>query len=311
MLKIAHTKPVIASSVEIPERYFNRMLTGIDVIDSMFGGGVMPGSTITCTAAPGTGKTTLFLQVCSALIKVDKRAAYVSGEEDIFMLALACRRLNTQDVKIASQNRLSEILNIISENDFVVIDSCSRIVYDLADADELSDRQKDERKVIEIMSAASLASCTCAIILHMTKAGSHKGANSIQHDVDVNIKIQKSDINPLVREFEVSKNRFGPTGDYSLYMQSTGYDFYTSVADEDSSEEMKDGKGRKRKKSAKERDCDAILAIDKQEFTLEDACAAAAIDEQRAKFLLWQLTNSNALTKSGRGEGSTWTKSFE
>lgn len=45
-----------ASEIEIPDIYFNRLKTGIDCIDAMFGEGILPGSTFTVDAAPGVGK---------------------------------------------------------------------------------------------------------------------------------------------------------------------------------------------------------------------------------------------------------------
>lgn len=45
-----------ANEIEIPDIYFNRLKTGIERIDNMFGEGILPGSTFTVDAAPGVGK---------------------------------------------------------------------------------------------------------------------------------------------------------------------------------------------------------------------------------------------------------------
>jgi predicted ATP-dependent serine protease len=44
------------SQIDIPDRFYNRMATGIKEIDNLFGSGILPGSTFTLTATPGTGK---------------------------------------------------------------------------------------------------------------------------------------------------------------------------------------------------------------------------------------------------------------
>jgi predicted ATP-dependent serine protease len=60
LLNIADTKFVKCSSVVIPQEYFNRMVTGCDEVDLIFGSehlkGLVAGSTITITGTPGAGK---------------------------------------------------------------------------------------------------------------------------------------------------------------------------------------------------------------------------------------------------------------
>ena len=55
-LNIKSNKLQKVSAIDIPDRFFNRMSTGVAELDSLFGGGILPGSTFTLTAAPGTGK---------------------------------------------------------------------------------------------------------------------------------------------------------------------------------------------------------------------------------------------------------------
>lgn len=59
-LNTLETKFAKCSSIEIPDAFYNRMSTGSDEIDLMFGNefykGLMPGSAITITGTPGAGK---------------------------------------------------------------------------------------------------------------------------------------------------------------------------------------------------------------------------------------------------------------
>jgi len=60
LLNTAETKFAKASSIEIPASFYNRILTGCEEIDLMFGSatvkGLMAGSTIAITGTPGAGK---------------------------------------------------------------------------------------------------------------------------------------------------------------------------------------------------------------------------------------------------------------
>jgi predicted ATP-dependent serine protease len=59
-LNTLETKFAKCSSIEIPDAFYNRMSTGNDEIDTMFGTeqfkGFMAGSAITITGTPGAGK---------------------------------------------------------------------------------------------------------------------------------------------------------------------------------------------------------------------------------------------------------------
>ena len=58
----------------------HRFVTGISELDRVLGGGIVKGSVVLLSGDPGIGKSTILLQVCSALQdKLD--ILYVSGEE--------------------------------------------------------------------------------------------------------------------------------------------------------------------------------------------------------------------------------------
>ena len=69
-----------------------RFSTGMTELDRVLGGGAVAGSLVLVGGAPGIGKSTLLLQICSCLC-MRHRVLYVSGEESERQLKLRAERL--------------------------------------------------------------------------------------------------------------------------------------------------------------------------------------------------------------------------
>ena len=296
-----YTQLTRANDIEIPDIYFNRLKTNVDSIDAMFGDGILPGCTFTVDAAPGTGKSTLLLQLCQFYAQ-QYDVAFLSGEENIYMVALRARRLDSGDVAIAMENRLSNILNIIANNDLVIIDSYPSIIYDLDDAEEKSHTEKEQQKLIKIIESANYHKCAVGIILHVTKSGTFKGSTLVQHAVDVNISIRRDEEQPDVRIIDFTKNRIGSADSYEFYFGSNGYDFYKSVQKVEESEEEGSKRGSKRIEQMR-----TIMNMNEPpHITVQRVCTELNIDAQRATYLLWLLVKEGKLEKYGRGDAAVW-----
>ena len=105
-----------------------RIITGIDELDRVTGGGFVQGSAILVGGDPGIGKSTLLLQAAANLAQRGHRVIYVSGEEAIAQVRLRARRLgiDTADVSLASETNVETILATLEQTDradFVVVDS--------------------------------------------------------------------------------------------------------------------------------------------------------------------------------------------
>src|SRR6201999_3852099 len=57
--------------------------TGVDELDRVLGGGVVPGSVTLLAGDPGVGKSTLLLRVVHQWARTGRRALYISGEESL------------------------------------------------------------------------------------------------------------------------------------------------------------------------------------------------------------------------------------
>ena len=70
-----------------------RFPTGMGELDRVLGGGAVKGSLVLVGGAPGIGKSTLMLQICSKLCEFSK-VLYISGEESEHQLKLRAKRLS-------------------------------------------------------------------------------------------------------------------------------------------------------------------------------------------------------------------------
>src|ERR1700733_401858 len=77
-----------------------RAATGIEELDRVLGGGLVPSSAVLVGGDPGIGKSTLLLQVAARLAASGKRVLYVSGEESLDQTRLPARRLGVADSSI-------------------------------------------------------------------------------------------------------------------------------------------------------------------------------------------------------------------
>ena len=66
--------------------------TGVDELDRVLGGGVVPGSVTLLAGEPGVGKSTLLLKVVHHWARVGRRALYVSGEESAGQIRMRAGR---------------------------------------------------------------------------------------------------------------------------------------------------------------------------------------------------------------------------
>ena len=69
-----------------------RFSTGIGELDRVLGGGMVKGSLVLVSGAPGIGKSTLLLQACRALCETNC-VLYVTGEESLAQIKMRADRL--------------------------------------------------------------------------------------------------------------------------------------------------------------------------------------------------------------------------
>ena len=121
-------------NAEPPER----IVLGVDELDRVFGGGIVPSSATLIGGDPGIGKSTLLLQVAARLARNGLKTVYVSGEEATAQIQDRARRLKVADspVQLATETDLRKVLSALksAKPDFVVIDSIQTMWSDSVDS---------------------------------------------------------------------------------------------------------------------------------------------------------------------------------
>lgn len=297
-LNIKSNKLQKVSAIDIPDRFYNRMSTGVAELDGLFGGGILPGSTFTLTAAPGTGKTTFFLQLLENMSKLGYNCGFATGEEDINQIAFTCKRLGVHEVPVCNETSIDEICKLTEELDVLVIDSFPCLTTNKS----LTAHKKEAYMVQRIIDAAERNECVVGIVLHITKSGKYKGSTLIPHAVSANFQLDRDDDDSQIRIFSAQKNRYGCTENLAIGFGSKGFNFKEiSKVDQSSKKDTKADR--------KSEQLDAIMKMsDVNGITQQQVIKQLGVDTGKAYILLKELTNTEQLIKFGRGATAVWKK---
>ena len=290
-----------AGDVEIPEIFSRRFKTNREDLDALFGGsGFLPGMSFTLAAGPGTGKTTLLIQMLELLERSGKKTAYVSGEESVQQLAFTCKRLGVTRVSVANLTNIEDIFDAVEKNrfDIVILDSMPA----LTSRKKLRGRQLEEYLSNYIVTKSKELEVVVGVILHFTKGGTYKGSTLLPHSVDCNIVMTKSKDNPVIREIEVTKNRYGSSGYTAFMMTPTGFTFEKVEQDDDAT----DKNAGKKTKTAQYKDkiMDEIATNGKIDLKTATIILDSSLKAQQA---LRELTLIGTIKKNGRGATAIYT----
>ncbi len=215
---------------EVNEGSFNRVPTGITEFDRILGGGVVDGSMILLGGPPGIGKSTLMLQVSSALLleRQGSKVLYVSGEESSSQVKNRAQRLGI-DGKAADgfyvlcETNLENILESIKKisPDYLVIDSIQTVYRDdLSGAPGTVSQVRD--CAAEFLKLAKATSMSIFLLGHVTKEGDLAGPRVLEHIVDTVLYFE-TEKDEIYRVLRAAKNRFGPTSEIGVFeMTSQG-----------------------------------------------------------------------------------------
>jgi predicted ATP-dependent serine protease len=285
-----------AAEVQIPDIYNRRFLTGKEDLDNMFGGqGFMPNLTFTLAAAPGTGKTSMLLQILELLEHKGKKTAYISGEEGVTQLAFSSKRLGVEKVPLANLTDIDDICDAIVENkfDFVVLDSLPAI----SSRKKMNKKQLEEYVTTKIIQTAKQHEVVIGVILHFCKDGkSYKGSTLLPHSVDCNVMMTRNKEDYNLRDVDITKNRFGSAGQACFEMTSRGFTFEAVEQTEDTNN------GKKTSKS------EAILSILDTPKTLQQICQQTNASGAYLQTIVRQLVQEGKARKEGRGAEATYQK---
>lgn len=202
-----------------------RTRTGIEGVDRVLGGGLVPGSLVLVAGEPGIGKSTLLLQVAAALAAPEAPAVYVTGEESVQQVGLRARRIGAVHggLLLLAETAVEEVLRQLEAPapGFLVVDSVQTMVAEALDGAAGSVAQV--RQVAALFQhLAKTRGVPVVLVGHVTKEGSIAGPKLLEHLVDVVVSLEGEPGHDL-RVLRAAKNRFGPVAELALFsMTGTG-----------------------------------------------------------------------------------------
>ena len=195
-----------------------RFSTGMGELDRVLGGGAVGGSLVLVGGAPGIGKSTLLLQICSCLCQ-GRKVLYVSGEESERQLKLRARRLGVEPegLYILSETQMTDILEAVNElqPDVLIADSIQTLYTDTNDSLPGSISQVKECTMI-LMNLAKAQGITVFVVGHINKDGNIAGPKVLEHMVDCVLYFE-GEQHMAYRILRAAKNRFGATNEIGVF----------------------------------------------------------------------------------------------
>lgn len=196
-----------------------RIILGVDELDRVFGGGLVPASATLIGGDPGIGKSTLLLQVAARLARNGLTCVYVSGEEATAQIQDRARRLKVAEspVQLATETDLRKVLSALkaAKPDFVVIDSIQTMWSDSLDAAPGSVSQVRACGQ-ELTRWAKKSGAALILVGHVTKEGQIAGPRVVEHMVDT-VFYFEGERGHQFRILRAVKNRFGPTDEIGIF----------------------------------------------------------------------------------------------
>ncbi|MGB3625564.1 MAG: DNA repair protein RadA [Henriciella sp.] len=196
-----------------------RHAIGVEELDRVFGGGLVPSSATLIGGDPGIGKSTLLLQVAARLARNGLKTVYVSGEEAAAQIQDRARRLkvNESPVELATETDLRKVLSSLkaAKPDFVVIDSIQTMWSDGLEAAPGSVAQV-RACAQELTRWAKKSDVALILVGHVTKEGQIAGPRVVEHMVDT-VFYFEGERGHQFRILRAVKNRFGPTDEIGIF----------------------------------------------------------------------------------------------
>jgi len=207
----------------IPEDSSQRIPTGLDELDRVLGGGMVPGSVILLGGDPGIGKSTLILQVLALLAASGQKVLYVTAEESMRQIRMRAQRVGSEseNLLVLAETDFAEVAATIRKTtpDTVVLDSVQALYH--PDIGSSSGSISQVREIAgEAVALAKGEEITTWLIGHVTKEGAIAGPRALEHLVDTVLYFE-GDSSHAYRILRAVKNRYGSTNEIAL-LEMTG-----------------------------------------------------------------------------------------
>jgi DNA repair protein RadA/Sms len=214
--RAAAAEPPLLEAVELSDA--SRIPSGLDELDRVLGGGIVPGSLILIGGEPGVGKSSLLLQSLHAIAKAGRAVLLVSGEESPAQVRLRAERLEAvTGVRMMAETDIEAVCDTISAlaPAVCVIDSIQTMHAGDAGAAAGSVGQVREA-ASRLLRVAKTTGTAVILVGHVTKEGAVAGPRVLEHLVDCVLQFE-GDRYRFLRVLRSVKNRFGSTNEIGVF----------------------------------------------------------------------------------------------
>jgi DNA repair protein RadA/Sms len=205
----------LASRADAPPR----TPAGVDELDRVLGGGLVPASALLLGGDPGIGKSTLLLQAAARFARNGLKVIYVTGEESTSQVQMRAERLGLAQspVKLAAETNLRDILTTLETEkpDLAIIDSIQTMWVDHVEAAPGSVSQV-RATAHELTAFAKRRGTAVIMVGHVTKDGAIAGPRVVEHMVDCVLYFE-GERGHQFRILRAVKNRFGPSDEIGVF----------------------------------------------------------------------------------------------
>jgi len=204
---------------EVDARRAQPRSTGVSELDRVLGGGLVRGAVVLVAGEPGTGKSTLVLDVAARAARQGQRVLYVSGEESAAQIRMRAERIEAmaKNLFLAAETDLATVLGHVDQTqpDLVIVDSVQTIASNEVEgaAGNVSQIREAAASLIQLAKTRSIS---ILLVGHVTKDGSIAGPRTLEHLVDVVIQFE-GDRHSRLRLVRAVKNRYGPTDEVGCF----------------------------------------------------------------------------------------------
>lgn len=195
-----------------------RIVTGMEELDRVLGGGLVLGSVTLLGGDPGIGKSTMLLQAGDSLSRLTP-TLYVTSEESLRQVSLRARRLGVvgDSLQLLAETGIETIVEKAQSCGarVVIVDSIQTMYAANVESSPGSASQVREAAAALVRFAKS-SGVSVFIIGHVTKEGVIAGPRILEHMVDTVLYFE-SDAGSRFRLIRAVKNRFGAANEVGVF----------------------------------------------------------------------------------------------
>ena len=200
-----------------------RIIAGIPEFDRVLGGGIVPGSVVLVGGDPGIGKSTLMMQMASAL--TGSTSLYITGEESVGQIKMRAERLAVQppeSLLLLAETNLEVIEAVVdrSNPDLLIVDSIQTMFRSELESAPGTVSQVREATAL-FMRLAKTRGMAVFLVGHVTKEGVIAGPKVVEHMVDTVLQFE-GERHHAYRILRAMKNRLGSTNEIGIFEMHDG-----------------------------------------------------------------------------------------